>query len=119
MKGVLIQENMTTEVKEYGSPTYKALGEAVSGFFEIVRVKFPGIENAVLIVNDEGAINGMDINPIASVLYGHIICGPVILLKEGYTDEGPDIISLDSNDICLAQEYLLLMRINIYIKFKE
>lgn len=119
MKGILIRENMTIEVKEYGEPLYKALGEAVGGFFEIVRVKIPFIKNAVIIVNDEGAINGMDINPLASALYGHFICGKAVLLKEGFTDEGPDIISLDSDDVFFGVGYLTEFLNRFLIIFKE
>lgn len=74
----------------------------IKGFFEIVHispdVKFP-VKNAVMLVNDCGLLDGMKTNLIASTLYGYEIVGPAILCKTGYTEDGPDIISLTYEDI--------------------
>ena len=43
----------------------------------------------LLIVDDEGLLtDDPQINVIASILYGHPICGNVLIVKEGYNEDG-------------------------------
>lgn len=74
----------------------------VKGFFDVAGitpdVNFP-IKEAVMLVNDCGYLEAMEPNLIASTLYGYQILGPVMLCKTGYTEDGPDIISLTYEDI--------------------
>ena len=69
--------------------------QAVRGHIEIVYPK--GLERPYLmVVNDEGRLRNMEINPVASYLYGtqdhgEPIVGPAMILKQIMTDDGPDI----------------------------
>ena len=41
-----------------------------------------------MIVDDGGLlVDDPQVNTVASILYGHPICGNVLIVKEGYTDE--------------------------------
>ena len=56
----------------------------------------PGL---VMVVNEEGLILDLPLNPYASILYGtqlhgHPIVGNVAILQQGYRDDEPDIVGL-------------------------
>ncbi len=54
--------------------TFDTIRDAVGGCFDCVRSKsFHGY------VNDTGLIDGLPFNPIASVVFGQVICGDAIL----------------------------------------
>ena len=62
-----------------------ALQQEVQGYIEEVRLKDRGI----MLVNEEGAINGMPQNPIASLVAGTMIYGPALIVGRAgdeYTD---------------------------------
>lgn len=47
------------------------------------------VKDYLLIVDDEGLlVDDPQVNVVASIMYGHPICGNVLIVKEGYTDEG-------------------------------
>lgn len=52
-----------------------------------------------MLVNDEGLLRGMTMNPTASALYGELIVGPAVIMKEVMTEDGPDVGGLDLSDI--------------------
>ena len=69
--------------------------QAVKGHIEIVYPKGLG-RPYLLVVNDEGRLSNMEINQVASYLYGtqdhgEPIVGPAMILKQIMTDDGPDI----------------------------
>lgn len=54
--------------------TYNTIRNTVGGWFDCVRQKsFHGY------VNDTGLIDGLPFNPIASIVFGQVICGDAIL----------------------------------------
>lgn len=54
--------------------TYDFIQETVGGWFDCVRQKsFHGY------VHDTGLIDGLPFNPIASIVFGQVICGDVCL----------------------------------------
>ena len=102
------------EIKDFSAPLYKAIGEAVGGTIEIVRPR--GLARPfVMIVNDEGLLLELPLNRIGSILYethkhGSPIVGNVVIMKEGMTSNGPDILGLDDIEIdsltlALRQEF--------------
>ena len=55
--------------------TYNFIRTTVGGWFDCVRQKsFHGY------VNDTGLIDGLPFNPVASIVFGRVICGDVCLL---------------------------------------
>lgn len=69
--------------------------QVVRGNIEIVYPKC--MERPYLmVVNEEGWLRNMKINPVASYLYGtqdhgELIVGPALILKQIMTDDGPDV----------------------------
>lgn len=103
MKGILITTDNALEVRDFGAPLHKTLSEAVDGYIEIVHPM--GLASPlVMIVNDEGLLRGLPMNSVGSKLYGmHIhgnpIVGNIVIMKTGWTDDGPDIVGLDEKEI--------------------
>lgn len=81
----------------------RVLQQTVDGFIEIVYPQ--GLSKPYLmVVNEEGLLRGMDLNPIASALYGiwdhgFPIVGPAVICKQILTADGPDIGPLEEADI--------------------
>lgn len=101
MKGIFIPADSLGSIKvvDYSEPLYMSLAEAVGGFFEIVNIHSKVVKKPRMIINDCGAINGMQFNFCASMLYGGHIYGPAIIMKEEYTEDGPDIVGLTDEEI--------------------
>ena len=107
MKGIVVTTINTMYVKDFGEPLYKSLGEEVGGYIEVVhprRLDAP----FVMIVNEEGRLEGLSQNALGSFLYGtpihgEPIVGNIIILQEGFVNGERDIIGLDDD---LAQNVI-------------
>lgn len=103
MKGIVITTDNKVEVQTFEEPLYQTIGKAVGGYIEVVHPK--GLpEPFVMIVNEEGLLQQLPTNLIGCLLYatdqhGIPIVGNIVLMKEGWTDEGPDIVGLDPEEI--------------------
>ena len=103
MKGIVISTDNMIEVKDFAAPMYKSIGEVVGGTIEIVRPR--GLSRPyVMIVNDEGLLLELPLNWLGSILYethkhGSPIVGNVVIMKEGMTSNGPDILGLDAIEV--------------------
>lgn len=101
MKGFKIEvdhSSRSNRVIDLADLTWKTLGEEVEGVFEIVRLHHLATD-CVIVVNDCGAINDMPLNSIASIVAGQWIYGPAVILREGMTEDGPDLMSLTDDQI--------------------
>lgn len=95
-----MEEKMKVLVKEPGKPaevreienTLQAMQEIVEGFIEVVRLA----EDLLLVVNEEGKINGMKPNFICC---GILICGPAFFCGVTSGDDGKDFRGLDDDEI--------------------
>lgn len=103
MKGIVISTENQLTVRDFGAPLYKTIGEAVDGWIEIVRPG--GLKSPyVMVVNEEGLIKGLPINIAGSILYGtpahgSPIVGNIVIMKEGWTDEGKDLLGLSDEEV--------------------
>ena len=110
MKGIVVTTDNEMEVKDFGGPLYETVGALVGGCIEIVHPT--GLDRPyVMIVNDEGLILGLPLNITGSVLYGtpqhgQPIVGNIVIMKQGMTSSGPDIIGLDEVDINTVKDCL-------------
>jgi hypothetical protein len=104
MKGIVITSNDKMRVQDFPEPTRKSIGDAVGGYFEVVRpvrLKRP----YCMIANEEGVLLNLPMNVFGSFLYGtdyhgNPILGDIVLLKEGINSDGePDILGLNGQDI--------------------
>ena len=79
-KVVLMEMRSSVQIscKTCRRPDLHELQVIVDGYIEIVNLK----NGYVLVVNDEGAINGIcRYNPLATALYGNFIFGQALLCK--------------------------------------
>lgn len=115
MKGIVISTENQLSVRDFGAPLYKTIGEAVDGWIEIVRPG--GLKSPyVMVVNEEGLIKDLPINIAGSILYGtpahgSPIVGNIVIMKEGWTDEGKDLLGLsDEEVVTLTNELVSLFQ---------
>ena len=107
MKGIVFTHDEKMYVKEFDQPLYKSVGEVVGGYIEVVHPR--GLrEPLCFICNEEGLLEGLPMNLIGSLWYGtqhhgHPIVGNIVVMKEGWTDDGPDIVGLEEQDILLVK----------------
>ena len=103
LKGIVLSTECEFEVRDFSAPLHESVGEAVGGWIEIVHPV--GLQEPyVMIVNEEGLIDGLPMNIIGSFLYGTFehgspIVGDVVFMKQGWTCDGPDIVRLTEEEI--------------------
>lgn len=103
MKGVVFTTDEKMFVKEFDQPLYKSVGDVVGGWIEVVHPR--GLEDPFcFICNEEGLLRDLPLNPIGCVWYrtaehGCPICGNIVVMKTGMTEEGPDIVGLMPDEI--------------------
>ena len=114
MKGIVLTtltEICTVEIHDNGLPLYKLARDIVGGHIETV---YPRRLDPLfaLIVNEEGLLKNLPINPVASWLYGadthgHPITGDALILKIGLFNGEPDVIGIPDNEIKACMRKLL------------
>lgn len=94
----------------------KAWGAVVGGCIEIVHPQ--GLKPPYcMIVNDEGLLKKLPLNRAGSLLYGtqfhgSPIVGDIVIMAEGWTPEGPDIIGIpEERAEKVAQEFIKSFRL--------
>ena len=111
MKGIVITTNNALFTEDFDQPLYKSIGATVGEYIEHVKPeKLP--HPYCMICNEEGALEELDLNPIASILYGIEwngcpILGDVVIMKDGYYNGEPDIVGLDDDDIKKVKNIIL------------
>ena len=113
MKGIVVTTDNHLKVQEFAAPLYKSVGAAVDGWIEIVR---PGglKKPFVMIVNEEGLIKELPVNVVGSIMYGtpvhgSPIVGNIVIMKEGWTSEGKDLIGLTDEEAAQITNELVAM----------
>ena len=90
------------EIEVKNGSMLKGLQEIVGGCIEIVHPR--RLERPLLmVVNDEGLLYGLPVNPVGSYLYGmdqhgHPILGDIAILQEGFRDGEPDVLGLSDEE---------------------
>ena len=102
MKGIVVTTSNTMYIKDFGEPLYKSLGKEVGGYIEVVHPRRLEAAPFVMIVNEEGRLEGLPLNTLGSFLYGapihgEPIVGNIIILQEGFVNGEWDIIGLDDD----------------------
>lgn len=102
MKGVVVTTNDEVEIRDFGKPLHKTVGEVVGGYIEVVYPRFL-IRPYVMIVCEDGLIQDMVTNRYGSALYGTWIhgakiVGNIVLMKIGLVDGERDIVGLSDEE---------------------
>ena len=84
------------------------LQQSVHGHIEVVYPDYLH-KPYLMVVNEEGLLLNMDINPAACWLYGsqdhaQPIVGPAVICKQVWDDDGPDIGLLSKEDVAEAMK---------------
>lgn len=90
---------------------YWYYGQINAECIEIVR-GFADRSKHVMVVDEEGAINGSDVNPIASFLAHQLIFGTVLLAREDLRNGEPDIVGFTIEQVTAARIALHCFLIN-------
>lgn len=110
MKGIVITTENEMSVKDFTRPLHESVGAVVSGWIELVNPR--GLcQPYCMIVNEEGLIAQLDFNTVGSFLYqtyihGSPILGNIVIMKHGFTEDGPDIVGLDDEDLSYLTQYI-------------
>ena len=124
MKGVVVTTDNQVEIRDFGEPLYKTVGEAVGGYIEIVH-PMGLVDPLVMIVNEEGLLHELPVNLIGSLLYGafyhgQTIVGNIVVMKEGMTIDGPDLVGLEDGEAeKLAEKFKDFLTLRSMSKEKE
>lgn len=87
MRAILIPADTTAAVEEISIETYEDLNAAVGGFIQVLY--YPGREDTVAYINEEGKLQGLPINPRATALMmtpemgyldGDYVAGALVLI---------------------------------------
>lgn len=90
---------------------YWYYGQINADSIEIVR-GFADRSKQVMVVDEEGAINGSDLNPIASFLARQHIFGTVLIAREDLRNGEPDIVGFTIELVTAARLSLHLALTN-------
>lgn len=93
MLGIVVTPERTMYRKDFGKPLYKAVEPVLDGYMEIVRPAFLP-EPFRMLVNEEGRLKQLPLNEVGSTWYGGLIVGNIIVVKQEFTEDGPDIVGL-------------------------
>ncbi len=112
-RGLVVTADKRMYAKGFGKPLYETIGEVVGEWIEIVKPM--NLEPPyMIIVNEMGQLLKLKENEVGSWLYGKQlhgtpIVGNLVIMKEVYTDEGPDIGGLTDKEMeNLASRYQML-----------
>ena len=98
MNAILIKATDEIGYALIGDDTLHGMQQLVGGYIEIVRPAYLR-RPYVMIVDEEGMLKGLPINNTGSLLYNGPIVGDVLILKEGFNEDGePDLLSLDMDE---------------------
>lgn len=110
IRGIVVTTDGRWRIREFAAPLHQTLGKAVGGYIEHVRPR--GLPDPLcMIVNEEGLLLDLPVNPVGCVLYGteehgHPIVGDLVILAEGWTEEGPDLASLTEKQTAALTRWL-------------
>lgn len=116
-KGIIVKTTGEIITQDFAEPLYLHLNDAVGGYFEIVRPCYFGPDSKIVFVcNENGIMEQLDENPIGSAIYGGLIVGDIVFMKEGMVDGEPDLVSLTEDEISQLRDLFHYMNefINIF-----
>lgn len=100
MLGLVVTPDNHFQEKDFEQPLYEGIYKVLDGYMEHVRPHLLPHPFCML-VNDEGLLrDNLNVNIIASLLYGHPIYGTVVFMKDGWNRTGErDVVGLTQDEI--------------------
>lgn len=103
MKGIVITPDLELSIRDFGGELHESIGEAVGGLIEVVHpmgMKPP----FCMVVNEEGLLRDLPLNPIGSLWYGtqfhgQSIVGTIVVLKEEFCAGNREFIGLSDAEL--------------------
>ena len=101
------------DVQENGEPLYAQIRSVIGGYMENTYPKnLP--DDYIMIVNEEGKLNRLPVNTIATIVYGSdvdFIVGNTIILKFGKFEGESDVVGMTEEEAdnimaCIHQEII-------------
>ena len=92
MKGVVVTTDNQVEIRDFGEPLYKTVGEAVGGYIETVTLDNTGL---VVICNEEGRLRDL---PYNCEVCGIDFVGPIVFAEV----DGEEFASIEQEAFRLA-----------------
>ena len=104
---IIITENSVTKKTFNEGVTHTEIHEIVGGWFDCVRT-----DTLIGYVHDTGLIDGLPVNPIATALFGRILCGTCVVFgamnKKGEYDG--DDHDVPVNDLEMISHHYSVLR---------
>lgn len=121
MKGIVITTDLELSVRDFEAPLYESIGKAVGGYIEVVHPM--GLkEPYCIVVNEEGLLKNLPLNPLGSLWYGtqhhgHPIVGDIVLTKEGFVGCERDFVGFEDAELeSIMEELKGLIRPYVWLK---
>ena len=119
MKGILITTNDEVSIVDVETPLHVGINQILkSDIFELVHpMHLP--QKTAMLVDEDGLFRKLPINQYGCFLYGtiqhgHPIVGDILLMKEGWTPDGPDLVDYPEDE--LQNQYDLARAYTTHIK---
>lgn len=99
-KGIIVKTTEEIITQDLAEPLHLSLNDAVGGYYEIVRPRYFKPDSKIVFICNENGINEqLDKNLIGSIVYGGLIVGDIVFMKEGMVNGEPDLIGLKEDEI--------------------
>jgi len=99
MLGLVITTNDKMYKKDFTAPLFRSIEKVIGGFEKVTPRGLP--RPFCFMVDDNGIRKGLPVNPVGTAWYDALpnkIQGDIVVMKLGWTANGPDIIGLTEEE---------------------
>ena len=99
MLGLVITTDDKMYKKEFGRPLFQTISDVIGGFEIVTPVGLP--RPFCFMVDDKGVWKDLPVNHVGTAWYDalpHKIHGDIVVMKKGWTVNGPDVIGLTEEE---------------------
>lgn len=99
MLGLVITTDDKMYKKDFKAPLFQSVTDTIGGFEKVTPRGLP--RPFCFMVDDIGVLKNLPVNPVGTAWYDaepNKIHGDIVVMKLGWTPDGPDIIGLTEED---------------------